>query len=109
MHVHIDFRERNFKEQQHHRVNSGWHDIAVGLGERVLHDAVANETPVNEDEDGVAIELLDLGARNEAIEANLAVDRFVLILLLRLTTPRRRLRQSGMDKRQQRIKRNELV
>ncbi len=72
MHVDIHFGERHLQEEQHHRINRRRDDVAVGLGQRVLHQAIADQPAIHEDEDGVAIELLDLGPRNEAVQLHLA-------------------------------------
>ena len=102
MHVDVDFGKRHLEEQQDYGIDRWRHDVAVRLGKRMLYDAVANEASVDEDENRVAIELLDLWARDEAVEADLTRNGRVLpfIIFLRLTAPRRRLRQSGVNERQ---------
>ena len=111
MHVDVDFGERHLEEQQDYGIDRWRHDVAVRLGKRMLYDAVANEASVDEDENRVAIELLDLRARDEAVQADLTGIGLVLlfIIFLHLAAPRRRLRQSGVNERQQGAERDELV
>src|SRR5215469_11466636 len=111
MHVDVDFGERHLEEQQDYRIDRWGHDVAVRLGKRVLYDAVANQASVDKDENGVAIELLDLRARDEAVQADLTGNGCVLlfIIFLRLAAPRLRLRQSGVHERQQGTERDQLV
>src|SRR5215469_588888 len=111
MHVDVDFGERHLEEQQDYGIDRWRHDVAVRLGKRMLYDAVANEAPVDEDENRVAIELLDLRARDEAVQADLTGNGLVLrfIIFLRLAAPWRRLRQSGVSERPQGAERDELV
>ena len=56
-------------------------DVAIGLGQRVLHHAVANQPAIHEDEDGVAIELLDLRPRDKAVQLDLAFHRLLRLFL----------------------------
>src|SRR5579863_464971 len=72
MNIDVHFRRRHFEEQQDDRVDRGWNDVAVGLGERVLDKAVANQASVDEDVNRIAVQLLDLGLRHKAVEAHLA-------------------------------------
>jgi hypothetical protein len=67
MNVDVDFSRRHFEEQQHHGIDRGRNNVAIGLGERVLHQAVADEASIHEYENRVAIELLDLGFGNESV------------------------------------------
>src|SRR5271165_5749471 len=115
MHVDVNLGGRHLEKEQHHGIYGRRNDVAISLGERVLHDAVANEASVDEDKDGVAIELLNFGARDEAVQADLAGHRslwFLLVvvyIILWLATPRWRLRQSDAIERQQRAEGDELV
>ena len=72
MDVDIHLAGRQFEKQQHDRIDRGRNDVAIGLGESVLDQAVANQAAVDEDENRIAIQLLDLGLRDEAVEAHLA-------------------------------------
>src|SRR5271155_3786239 len=97
MDVDIDLARRQFEKQQHHRVDRGWNDVAVGFGEPVLHEAVANQAAVDEDEDRVAVQLLDFGFRDEAVEAHLAGVGWagrIAVLIFFLAPPWRGLRQA---------------
>src|SRR5579863_5291161 len=72
MNIDVHFCRRHFEEQQDDRVDRGWNDVAVGFGERVLDESVANQASVDEDVNGIAVQLLDLRLRHEAVEAHLA-------------------------------------
>src|SRR5690348_11007860 len=72
MNVDVNFGRGHFKKQQHHGVDGGRQHVAIGLGESVLHQAVADEASVDEDEDGVAVEFLDFGLGDEAVHAKFA-------------------------------------
>ncbi len=68
MHVDVHFFGRHFKEEQHDRKAGGRNDVAIGLGDGVQQQAVADEPLVDEDVDGIAIELLQFGLGIEAAE-----------------------------------------
>ena len=67
MHVDIYFARRHLEKQQHHGVYGRRNNVAVCLGQGMLHQAVANEASINERVDGIAIELLDLRLGDEAV------------------------------------------
>src|ERR1700751_6065736 len=69
MNIHVHFFTGDFQEEQDHRKNRGRQNITVSLRECVLDQAIANEAAVNEYENRVAVQLLDLGLRNEAVDA----------------------------------------
>src|ERR1017187_3040989 len=72
MNVDVDFGGRHLHKEEHHRENGGRQDIAVGFGNRVLNETIADQASVDEDKNRIAIELLDLRLRNEAVQAELA-------------------------------------
>src|SRR5580700_510514 len=72
MDVDIDLARGQFEEQQHYGIDRGRNYIAIGLGEAVLDEAVADQAAVNEDVDRIAIQLLDFGFGDETVEAHLA-------------------------------------
>ena len=72
MHVDIDFGGRHLQKQQHHRKNRRRQNIAVSIGERVLNEAIADQPSIYKNEDRVAVELLDLRLRNEAMQGDFA-------------------------------------
>ncbi len=72
MDVDVDLLRRHLEEEQDDGVGGGRDDVAVGLGERVEDELVADEALVDEDVDGVAIELLQLGLGDEAGDAEVA-------------------------------------
>ena len=101
MDVDIHLARRQFQKQQHHRIHRRRNDVAVGLGQSVLDEAVANQPAVDEDENRIAIQLLDFGLRNEAVKAHLAgicgsggITFFVFVL----APPGRRLRHAHVLK-----------
>src|SRR5271165_3042317 len=102
MHVDVNLGERHLEEEQHNGINRGRKDVAISLGERMLHHAVADEASVDEDKDGVAIELLNLRTRDESVQADLAGrgSLRLFLVVLRLAAPRRTLRQADAIKRQ---------
>ena len=63
-----------FEEQQHHGKDRRRQDVAVGLGDGVLHQAVADQASVHEDVDRVAVELLDFGLGDEAVQRGVRRD-----------------------------------
>ena len=67
MNIDIDFGVRHLEKKEHDGKNRRRKNVAIGLGERVLDDAVANEASINERVDGIAIELLDLRLGDEAV------------------------------------------
>ena len=71
MDVHVHFFRRHIEEQEHHRRAGGRNDVAIGFGDGVEQQAVADKTLVDEDVDRVAIELLQFGLGVEAGEAEL--------------------------------------
>ena len=75
MNVDIHFLGRHLKEQQHHREAGGRNHVAIGLGDGVHQQPVADEALVDEDVDGVAIELLQLRLGVEAGQAQMRRDR----------------------------------
>ncbi len=60
-----------FEKQQREREAGCRHQIVIGGGERVQNQAVADEASVDEDIDGIAVVLLHLRARNEAVQNEL--------------------------------------
>ena len=67
--VDVDLLRGHLEEEQDDGERGGRDDVAVGLGEGVEDEAVADEALVDEDVDGVAIELLQLGLGDEAADA----------------------------------------
>src|SRR5271157_4323896 len=110
MHVDVNLGERHLEKKQDDGINRGRNDVAIRFGDRVLHHAIANQASVDEDEDRVAIELLNFRTRDKTMQADFA--RFLSslrVFVLRLAAPRRRLRKANMDERQQRTEGNELI
>ena len=96
MHVHVDFFGRHFEEEQHDGKAGGRNDVAVGLGDGVQQQPIADEALVHEDVDRVAIELLQLRLGVEAGEAQSAG---IAGGLVGIVLPRRRLGQAGVRQR----------
>ena len=70
--VDVDLLRGHLEEEEDDGEDGGRDDVAVGLGEGVEDELVADEALVDEDVDGVAIELLQLGLGDEAGEAEVA-------------------------------------
>src|SRR5580700_4222451 len=112
MDVDIDLAGRQFEKQQHYRVDRGRNDVAICLSESVLDEAVANQAAVDEDEDRIAIQLLDFGLRDEAVEAHFAGFRRagrIAVLIFLLASPRRGLGQAYALERLHGCDRNQLI
>ncbi len=75
MHVDVNFGERHLEKQQYNGIDRRRNDVAVSLGERVLHQAITNQPAIDKDEDGIAIELLDFGPRNKTMQLEVALHR----------------------------------
>ena len=89
--IDVDLLWRHFDKEQHHG-KGGWRqDIAVGFAHGMQEQAVADETPIDEAVDGIAVEFLQIRLGGEAADPHEArVGR----LIIRLPLPRRRLRQA---------------
>ena len=92
MYVDIDLFRRHLEEHQHDGERGGRHDVAIGLADGVQDQAVAHQAVIDEDVDGVAIELLQFGLGEEAGQPQKAGDGRLVILI---ALPRRRLGQAG--------------
>ena len=68
--VDVDLLRGHLEEEQDDREGCWRDDVAIGFGEGVEDETVADEAAVDEDVDGVAVELLQLGLGDEAAEAN---------------------------------------
>ena len=90
--VDVDFFGRHFKEQQNDGKAGGRNDVAIGLGDGVQQEAVADEALVDEDVDGIAVELLQFGL---GVEAGEAQRTGLALRFVRIFFPRRRLGQAG--------------
>src|ERR1700685_827185 len=111
MNADITLAGRQFEEQQDYWIDRGRDYVAIGLGEPMLDETVADEAAVDEDEDRIAIELLDLGLGNEAVEAHLAWicgAGFPFIVTF-FAAPRRGLGQADTFEGLNRGERNQLV
>src|ERR1035438_9819940 len=75
MHIDIHLFGVALQEEERERIRRGRHQVVVSRGERVQHQAVANQPPVDEDVDRIAIGLLHLRAREEAVEPEAAHGR----------------------------------
>ena len=70
--VDVDLLRGHLEEEEDYGERCWRDDVAVGVGERVEDELVADEALVDEDVDGVAIELLELGLGDEAGDAEIA-------------------------------------
>ena len=72
MDIHVHFLWRHLEKEQHDGRTGGRNDVAVGLGDGVEQQAIADEPLVDEDVDRVAIELLQFGLGVKAGQAKRA-------------------------------------
>ena len=72
MHIDVHFAAGQVEKQQHHRENRGRQDVAVGLDDGVLDQAVADQASVDEDVNRIAIQFLDFGLGDETVYAEFA-------------------------------------
>ncbi len=83
MDIDVNLFGRHFEEEKDNGKAGGRKDVAIGLGEGVEDEAVADETAIDEDVDGVAVEFLELGFGDEAGDAKEAgVGSFVVLVAL---------------------------
>ena len=72
MHIHIYFGRWHFDKKQNHRIDRWRQNVAIGLGDRMLNETVANQPPVHENKNRVAIKLLNFRLGYEAMQAHFA-------------------------------------
>src|SRR6266700_3289003 len=115
MHIHIDFRIGHLDEQQHHREYRGRQDVAIGVRQSMLDQAVADQPAIHERVDRIPVQLLDFRLGNKSVYAQTPwiyrgtgvapVFRIVFFY----TSPRRRLWKADARERQFRSYGNELI
>jgi hypothetical protein len=86
--VDVDLLRRHLEEEQQHRERGRRQHVAVGFDRGVQDQPVADEPAINEDVDGVAVELLQFGLRGKAAQAQVAGLGW---LVVRVATPGRQL------------------
>ena len=86
----------HLQKEQHDRIECGRQDVAIGFENGVDDDFVPDEAAVDEDEDGVAVELLHLRLADEAVQAQVAGSGW---LVVGLAAPGWRFGQSGAVER----------
>src|SRR5439155_14281517 len=79
MNVDVHLSAGQLQKQEYHREHRGRNNVTVSLCKGVLDEAVANQASVDEDVNGIAIEFLDFGFRNEAVSAQLTKGFFFLL------------------------------
>src|SRR5713101_6366929 len=109
MDVDVHFTVGQFEEEQHDGKDGGRQDVAISLGERVLNEAVTNQASVDENVDRVAVEFLNLGLRNEAMNAELTGIFGGFLFVFVAASPGRRLRKADAFQRLHGRGRNQLV
>src|SRR2546423_1228213 len=97
MNVDIHFTGRQFEKQKYNGIYRGRNDVAISLSQPMLHQAIANQPAVDEDENRIAIQLLDFGLRDESVQAHLpGIGGHDLLPLFFLAPPGWRLRQANV-------------
>ena len=99
MHIHVHFAAGQLEKEQHHGIDRRRQNVAVGLGEGVLNEPVADQASIDENVNRVAIELLNLGLRDEAMHAHFAGFDRALLFIFFFPAPRRRLGQANVLQR----------
>src|SRR5208283_606175 len=108
MNVNVDFHCGHFQKKQNYRMDGWRQDVAISFGERVLDEAVANQAAIHKNENRIAVELLNLRLRNEAVEAKFA-GLGLSGIFLRIAPPGWRLRQACALQRLHGSQRNQLI
>ena len=72
MHIHIHFGGRHLDKKQDHGKHRRRQNIAIGLGDGMLNEAVANQPSIDENENRIAIELLNFRLRNKPMQPHFA-------------------------------------
>ena len=111
MNVHVHLCGRHFEKQKHHREDRRRHDVAIGFGNCVLHQPIANQAAIHENENRVAIQLLHFRLRDESVQPELSrIHRpGLLFFILVLARPGRRLRKSNALQRHLRRNRQQRI
>ena len=79
VHIHIHFLEIAIEKQQREGIAGLRHQVVIGGRDRVQQQAVANESPVDKQIDGITIQLLNLRPTDKAAQTEMAGSRFVLL------------------------------
>src|SRR6185369_1708670 len=110
MNIDIHLGKRHLEKQQRDREDCRREDIPIGLGQRMLNESVAKQTPIHKCVDRISVQLLDLWFRYQAVQAQAAgIFRWGVLFLLWFTPPWRWLRQTNMQERFFRSHRNHLI
>ena len=72
MYIHIHLGSRHFDKKQDHGIDGRRQDVAIGLGDPMLNETVANEASIHENKNRIAIELLDFRLGNKTVQAHFA-------------------------------------
>ena len=68
VHIHIHFGSRHLNKEQDHRIHGRRQNVAIGLGNRMLNEAVANQASVDENKNRIAIQFLNFRLGNETVQ-----------------------------------------
>ena len=72
VHIDVHFAAGQVEKQQHHRENRGRQNVAVGLDDGVLDQPVADQASIHEDVNRIAVQFLDFGFGDEAVDVEFA-------------------------------------
>src|ERR1700678_1641913 len=72
MYVDIDFGGRHLDKKEDDRKHRGRQNVAIGLEDGMLNEAVANQPSIDENEYRIAVQFLNLWLRDETMQPKLA-------------------------------------
>src|SRR5712692_7253421 len=67
--VDVDFCRWHFQKQKHHGIHAARQNVAIGVGDGVLNEAVTDQASISKNVNRIAVELLQLRLRSKAMQA----------------------------------------
>src|SRR5713101_9993509 len=72
VHIHIHLGSRHLNKEQNDGIHRRRQNVAIRLGNPMLNETVANQPPIHENKNRIAIELLNLRLGNKTVQLTLA-------------------------------------